>query len=192
MKNAMEQTRPQSREPLEVIDVMQEEEVIAEQVRSGWATKKQAIIQLTATRLGKGYHEQEQGLERLNRDLWSILNAKADEEALSKLKSVNQGEGLWAYIRIHHWFSRTTDQGKNARRLAIMDPPQCKHDYEISQAIEDWEERYRILKDEDKESALPESWRMTALKKILCGDIKKHIELREEDIKSYDELQKIS
>ena len=32
---------------------------------------------------------------------------------------------------------------------------------------------------------------MTALKKILCGDIKKHIELREEDIKSYDELRKI-
>ena len=98
---------------------------------------------------------------------------------------------MWAYIRIHHWFSRTTDQGKNARRLAIMDPPQCKHDHEIPQAIEEWEERYRILKDEDKESELPESWRMTALKKILCGDIRKHIELREEEIKSYDELRKI-
>ena len=72
-----------------------------------------------------------------------------------------------------------------------MDPPQCKHDHEISQAIEEWEERYRILKDEDKESELPESWRMTALKKILCGDIRKHIELREEEIKSYDELRKI-
>ena len=56
---------------------------------------------------------------------------------------------------------------------------------------EDWEERYRILKDEDKESELPESWRMTALKKILCGDIRKHIELREEEIKGYDELRKI-
>ena len=32
---------------------------------------------------------------------------------------------------------------------------------------------------------------MTALKKILCGDIKKHIELREEDIKDYNELRKI-
>ena len=32
---------------------------------------------------------------------------------------------------------------------------------------------------------------MTALKCILVGDIKKHIELREEDIKTYEELRSI-
>ena len=64
----------------------------------------------------------------------------------------------------------------------------CRHEHEISTAIEKWEERYRILKEEDKESELPESWRMTSLKRLLCGDIKKHVELQEE-FKSYEELR---
>ena len=43
-------------------------------------------------------------------------------------------------------------------------------------------------KEEDKESELPESWRMTSLKRLLCGDIKKHVEL-EDDFKSYTDLR---
>ena len=195
MRNAMEQTRPWSRAAIEYIEKIKEKDIMEAAI--GLPGKKVIDVILTIFEdscVGDPallHTIDEDSIRDLDRDLWSILTAKADGEALSKLKSVNQGEGLWAYIRIHHWFSRTTDQGKNARRLAIMDPPQCKHDHEISQAIEEWEERYRILKDEDKESELPESWRMTALKKILCGDIKKHIELREEEIKGYDELRKI-
>ena len=57
----------------------------------------------------------EDSIRDLDKDLWSTLTVKADGEALSKLKSVNQGEGLWAYIRIHHWFSQTTTRGGVAR-----------------------------------------------------------------------------
>ena len=195
MRNAMEQTRPWSRAAIEYVEKIKEKDVMEASIKLPGKKIIDVILNMfedscfTDPSLINSIDED--SIKDLDRDLWSILTAKADGEALSKLKSVNQGEGVWAYIRIHHWFSRTTDQGKNARRLAIMDPPQCKHDHEISQAIEEWEERYRILKDEDKESELPESWRMTALKKILCGDIRKHIELREEEIKSYDELRKI-
>ena len=72
--------------------------------------------------------------------------------------------------------------------MLVMNPEPCKHDHEIAAAVEEWEERYRILKEEDKESELPESWRMTSLKRRLCGDIKKHVELQE-DFKSYEELR---
>ena len=58
-------------------------------------------------------------------------------------------------------------------------------------AIEDWEERYRILIliSEDKESELPASWRIVSMKEILCGDIKKHVDMQCQDIKSYDDLR---
>ena len=60
---------------------------------------------------------------------------------------------------------------------------------EISAAIEEWEERYRNLKEEDSTLDLPEEWKMTALQSILCGEIRKHVEYREEEFKSYDELR---
>ena len=39
----------------------------------------------------------------------------------------------------------------------VMMPEPCKHDYEIAAAVEEWEERYRTLKEEDQESELLES-----------------------------------
>ena len=128
-------------------------------------------------------------MEDLNRDIWSILDAKSELEAQGELKSVPQGEGLMAFVRLHQWFIRTTDQGQNQRRSAIMHPGQCKHEWKIASAIEEWEEKYRILITEDKESELPESWRITSMKEILCGDIKKHVEMQCQDVKSYDELR---
>ena len=38
---------------------------------------------------------------------------------------------------------------------------------------------------------MPQKYRMTALKCILCGDIKKHIELREDDLKTYEQMREI-
>ena len=70
-----------------------------------------------------------------------------------------------------------------------MNPSRCNHEHEISAAIEEWEERYRNLKEEDSTLDLPEEWKMTALQSILCGEIKKHVEYREEEFKSYDELR---
>ena len=38
---------------------------------------------------------------------------------------------------------------------------------------------------------MPQKYRMTALKCILCGDIKKHIELREDELKTYEQMREI-
>ena len=72
-----------------------------------------------------------------------------------------------------------------------MTPTRCKHEHEISSAIEKWEEKYRSIREEDKELDLPDSWKMTAIQGILCGEIQKHIEYREQDFKTYDELRSI-
>ena len=70
-----------------------------------------------------------------------------------------------------------------------MNPVRCNHEHETSAAIERWEEIYRVLKEEDRELELPDSWKMTALQSILCGEIPKSVEYREKDFKTYDELR---
>ena len=70
-----------------------------------------------------------------------------------------------------------------------MNPTKCKHEHEISAAIEKWEERYRVLKEEDRELELPDSWKMTALQSMLCGEIQKSVEHREKEFKTYEELR---
>ena len=130
-------------------------------------------------------------LTTLNVDMWAILSAKAEGEAEEKLESCTQGEGLWAYIRVHSWFTRTTDQGRSMRRAAIMQPPKCTHEHEISAAIERWEEKYRALREDDREMELPDSWKMIALRMMLCGEIQKSVEYREKEFKTYEELRAV-
>ena len=112
--------------------------------------------------------------------MWAIPSAKAEGEAEQKMDGHNQGEGLWADLRIHLWFTRTTAQGRSIRRAAIMNPPRCKHEHEIPAAIEKWDERYRTLKKDDRELELPDSYKMIALQGILCGEFKRALSTEKE------------
>ena len=46
-----------------------------------------------------------------------------------------------------------------------------------------------MLMEEDGEDELPEKYRMSALKQLLCGDIRKHIDLKEQELKTYAEMR---
>ena len=72
-----------------------------------------------------------------------------------------------------------------------MHPPKCIHEHEISAAIERWEEKYRALREDDKTMELPDEWKMTALRMMLCGEIQKSVEYREKEFKTYDELRAV-
>ena len=65
-----------------------------------------------------------------------------------------------------------------------MKPDQCKHEWEVASAVEAWEEQMRLLEEEDKRMGLrvdwPDIYKMTAIKCILLGNIKKDVELREQ------------
>ena len=65
-------------------------------------------------------------------------------------------EGIWAYINIHLWFTRTRDQGRSMSRAATMDPTKCQREHEMSAAVERWEERYRTIKEDAREIVLPD------------------------------------
>ena len=73
---------------------------------------------------------------------------------------------------------------KEAQESGIMNPPRCKHEHEISGAIERWEERYRMVQKDDKELELPDSWKIHAIHGILCGEIQKNVEYREKEFKT--------
>ena len=72
-----------------------------------------------------------------------------------------------------------------------MKPDACKHEYEIAGAVEKWEEKCRRVRDEDGAEELPEIYKMTALKCLLTGEIRKHVELREDDLTTYSDLRAI-
>lgn len=88
------------------------------------------------------------------------------------------------------WFTRTTDQGRSLRRAAIMEAPKCNHEHEISAAIECWQEKYRVLQEDDREMDPPrfveDERTMTALRMMLCGEIQKSVEHREKEFKTYE------
>ena len=75
------------------------------------------------------------------------------------------------------------------RRTNIMNPHPVKHEWEVAGAIGRWEERYRTLHEEEKEECLPEKYRMVALRRMLTGDIKRHVDLHISKITGYDVLR---
>ena len=118
-----------------MLEKLTEENIQEVQSEEGMLTKKGAIMKIVKGVYGDTGQELESVFEELNRDLWSILSAKAEDEAEKKMEGCQQGEGLWAYLRTHLWFTRNTAQGRSVRRAGIMNPARCKHEHEISAAI---------------------------------------------------------
>ena len=69
---------------------------------------------------------------------------------------------------------------------------ECPHvhskspEYEVSGAVEREEEQYKNLCEDYRESTLPDSYNMAALKMILCGGIRKSVQAREKVLKTYE------
>jgi hypothetical protein len=112
MKNALEQTREQSRGMLEVVEKMSEEEIIEHNGNHDSTNYGETIIELMMEKSATPDEEKEwwKGIAKmLNRDMWAILCSKAESEAEEKMDGCNQGSGLWAYLRIRLWLTRTTE-----------------------------------------------------------------------------------
>ena len=58
--------------------------------------------------------------EEMSRELQAIFSDKSSGEALDNIKSVSQGGGLWAYVKVYHWLCETSEQGRINRRIALM------------------------------------------------------------------------
>ena len=200
LKNNMDQIRPKAREILTWLEKIQEAKLTTEE--HGKRKRLEVIKEMfdedlekqknSTTMINEGEKLDEEMREKLsdmNRDMWAILQDKTEGTTYDKVNSVSPGEGLYAYVRMHQWYVRTTELGKTNRRIKIMKPEQCKHEWEIAAAVEKWEEQHHALSQEPGEEKLPDAYKITALKCLLMGDIKRHVELKEEDLKTYDQIR---
>ena len=194
LKNALDQARPEhGRKLIAYLDTLtenmvnQQSELSQETDHISWI--KELIVEKEDDE--KKGRTPEATLDSFNRDLWAVLVAKCENEAIHKVNSAEQGEGLWAYIRVHQWFNKTTELGKMSRVIDSMRPEACKHEHEIAAAIEKWERNYRRIIEEDKADPLPERCRMTAIKCLLVGEIKRHVTLREDELDTYQQLSDV-
>ena len=98
--------------------------------------------------------------EEMDRELFTVLLEKTEGEAFDKVNSVIHGDGLWAFVKLHAWFSKTNEAGITNRIIAIMKPEQCKKEFEVAVAAEKWEENNRRLREEHDVDELKESYKM--------------------------------
>ena len=96
----------------------------------------------------------------MKRDLYSILIEKTSGEALKKVEaSTNSGEdkdGIEAFRVLYQWYTDTSDLAVSELRKAAMTPNGPKHDEDVVEYIEKWQESLRDLKRLEKEdSSLP-------------------------------------
>jgi len=86
MKNALDQIRPYSRQALDQVEKLNEDE-INEFFRQGvFDSRKEAIISLIAHKTSKT--DLAEILRTLNTDMWAILSAKAEGEAEEKTREL--------------------------------------------------------------------------------------------------------
>ena len=98
LKNAMEQVRPHARKAMEMLEAITEQEIGDSALRDPKVSAKETIIDVYLAKHATKYPDLEESLDEFNRDIWSVLDAKAEGEALGKLKSIQQGEGLMAFV----------------------------------------------------------------------------------------------
>ena len=70
-----------------------------------------------------------------------------------------------------------------------MNPDPVKNDWELSTAIEKWEDKYLTITEDLQEEGLPDADRMAAVRRKLTGDIKRHVELESTKITTYQQLR---
>ena len=70
-----------------------------------------------------------------------------------------------------------------------MNPAPVRNDSELSTDIGKWEEKYRTITEDLQEEGLPDAYRMAAVRGMLTGDIKRHVDLESTKIKTYQQLR---
>ena len=122
-KNVLEQARPGGSNVITYLCQLEDKEVLdntAKLVAEGklGVTPEMTIRTMlhwkqedTATYEAR-FHNMDEILELLNRELLIILVQKTKIEVYEKVNSAETGEGLFAFVRLNDWFSKTTELGE--------------------------------------------------------------------------------
>ena len=121
LKNAMDQARPRyGRCLMTWLEGMSEKEVEEVGETSNSDDRNDWVIDILMDKAKADGKITEEDIHSGNRDIWAVLVDKCEGEAIHKVNSAEQGKGLWAYIRVHQWFNKTTELGKMSRVIDIM------------------------------------------------------------------------
>ena len=124
--------------------------------------------------------------EKMNRDLWAVMNKKTDGLAKRKVETVERGQGIRAFYLVSKWYQAVTGLSITEARSKLMMPAQAKKESEILGRIEGWKKEMRELECMEgsisgMEGSMNDKVRVTAIKRILTGTCRDYMNQREED-----------
>ena len=108
-------------------------------------------------------------LKVLNEDLFAVLMDKTESEAYFRVKSVEPGNGIEAFVNIVKWFMGTSGLGLQEKARQIMAPIPPKSEGDIAESVEKWLEGLRLISGH-KGYEISFRLRVTALKMLMIGN----------------------
>ena len=105
---------------------------------------------------------------------------KTESEAYFRVKSVEPGNGIEAFVKIVKWFMGTSGLGLQEKARQIMSPSAPKSEGDIAESVEKWLEGLRVLSGH-KGYEMSYRLRVTALKMLMVGRARDQFELWKEE-----------
>ena len=92
------------------------------------------------------------------------------------------------YAEVYRWFTETSGLGLMGQAAKLMDPKPAAKEADVAEAIEQWEEKVNCLARHGEEYKLNETFKKSALKKILVGKILDNFEILHLDKLPFEEI----
>jgi hypothetical protein len=115
-------------------------------------------------------------VSQLNEDIFAVLMDKTTGEAYLRVKSVESGERIDAFVKIYKWFMGTSGMGLQDKARQIMAPIPPKSEGDIADSVEKYLEGLRIISGH-KGYEMSYRLRVTALKMLIVGRARDHCKL---------------
>ena len=109
--------------------------------------------------------------------VYNYLVRNVTGEAMGIVRSVESGDGVEAWVKLHQKYSQRTMSRMMRVLMECMYPKEAKAQ-ELTQAILKWEMKWNtMMKDQPAGTQIPELWKMAALMRMCPKEIKHNIEL---------------
>jgi hypothetical protein len=133
---------------------------------------------------------EEEDCGRLSKELYRAIHLTTDDEAKLVVKSVEDGDGLRAWGKLHARFNQRTLTRMMRLQQECMYPKVAKVG-EMASAVLAWEGKWKRMENEQAgDIKIPPIWKMAAMLKICPKEIADMVELRWDEIgEEYEKLK---
>merc|ERR1712113_804501 len=115
------------------------------------------------------YELDDDDYQKLNEDMWYLLKDKLDgDDALGKLKGLEDGEGIMGYQKLYKFYSVVTGSTSSHKMGLAMNPDRPKRVNEVANRLEKWSQLVNALEKYGPSYSLGLPHRVTLLKSIMC------------------------